>query len=455
MAINKKVIWYEGMTLDPHHFQQWDRFHQANLNFAIRSLVPYYWGLSDISIETDALLNGQFKLVKLSGLMPDGLNFDMPDNDPLPVSRNISEHFPATQESLEVYLTIPQENPGGKNCLLDDAADGRAIRYRLENISLNDQNTGSDQRQIGVARTNFQIHFGTESMEGFTEMKIAEIVRSPQGDFALNDDYIAPCLSIKASENLLKIGRRLLELFVARSNALRNRRRQSSSGQLDVTPADLPLYWHLSSLNTYIPHLNQFISSGKYHPQLVFNSLTALAGLLTTFSTDDSILPGDLPVYDHNNLTAGFMNVEKKIRRLLGDVVPQKNYLSLGLEKQGENLSICSVKEPTVLKDFDLFLVCSGEIPEKKLINEVPMKFRVASPDMINEVLSTATRALNISFSSHPPSGLPSKPGVQYFKLEKQGPFWTAIEKSQSLVIYIPAEFKGIDLDLIAVKKVT
>ncbi len=454
MTINKKVIWYEGMTLDPHHFQQWDRFHQANLHFAIHSLAPYSWGLSDISIETDALLNGQFKLVKMSGLMPDGLNFEMPDNDSLPPSRNISEHFQATQESLAVHLTIPQENPGGKNCLLSETSDGRTIRYHLENIMVNDQNTGTDQRQVGVARTNFQVHFGSESMEGFTEMKIAEIVRSPQGDFALNDDFIPPCLSIKASENLLKILRRLLEFFVARSNALRNRRRQSTSGQLDVALTDMPLYWHLSALNSHIPLLNQFLSSGKFHPQLVFSSLISLIGLLTSFSTDDGILPGDLPVYDHSNLTSGFINIEKKIRRLLGDVVPQKNYIKLDLEKQGENLSICHIKEPAVFKESDLFLVCSGEIAEKKLINEVPMKFRVASPDMINEVLSTATRALNINFSSHPPAGLPGKEGVQYFKLEKQGPFWTAIEKSQSLVIYIPAEFKGLNLDLIAVKNI-
>jgi type VI secretion system protein ImpJ len=38
MARNRKVLWYEGMTLDPHHFQHWDRYNQALLNFRVPKL---------------------------------------------------------------------------------------------------------------------------------------------------------------------------------------------------------------------------------------------------------------------------------------------------------------------------------------------------------------------------------------------------------------------------------
>ncbi|RQW07074.1 MAG: type VI secretion system baseplate subunit TssK [Calditrichaeota bacterium] len=452
MTLNKKVIWFEGMTLDPHHFQQMDRFHESRLNYWMREVTPYLWGISAITLEKDSLLNGQFQLTKLTGVMPDGMFFNMPESDPLPIPRNFSELFPPTQESLPVFLCIPADKPGGQNYQLKEGTIGHSFRYQLENIRINDENTGTDQREIAMARTNFQTIFGSESLEGMTYLKIAEIIRSPQGDFIENEDFIPACLSVQSSETLLGILRRLLELLNARSTALRTRRRQSTGGQLEADPKDLPLYWHLSSINMMIPVLNQYLTLGKFHPFQVYQLLLQLTGLLTTYSLDDGILPGDLSLYDHTNLGPLFRGIEKKIRRLLGDVVPQKHYISLPLEKQSESLYFCKIEDPALLKEARLFLVCQGEMLEKKPVNELPLKLRIASQEMIHEVLSTATRALNITYSTHPPAGVPSKPGVYYFKLEKQGPFWSAIEKSQDLAVYIPAEYQGVGVELIAVK---
>lgn len=452
MILNNKVIWFEGMTLDPHHFQQLDRFHESRLNYWVREYSAYSWGFSSIGIEKDSLLNGLFQLTRLSGIMPDGLFFNMPESDTLPVTRSFSELFPPTQEILPVFLCIAAEKPGGQNCRIQESTHDQHLRFQLENVSINDDNTGADQRQIGVGKTNFRIMFGSESLEGLIYLKISEIIRSPQGDFIENENFIPPCLSIQSSDTLSGILRRLLELLNARSTALRNRRRQTAEGRLDINPNDLLLYWHLAAVNLVIPVMNQFLTLGKFHPFQVYQVLLYLAGLLTTYSTDDTILPGELSVYDHNNLGNLFLGIEKKIRRLLGDVVPQKNYVSLPVEKQSENLYFSKVEDASLLKDANLFLVCQGELLEKKPVSELPSKLRVASQEMINEVLTTATRALNLTYSAHPPAGIPGKSAVHYFKLEKKGPFWSAIEKSQNLAIYIPAEYQGIGIELIAVK---
>lgn len=453
MGKNSKVLWFEGMTLDPHHFQQWDRFHQMTINFLMRSISPNSWGVLECNFEREALLNGNYKILKLCGIMPDGLFFNLPDNDPLPLQRSIIEHFPTSLENLPVYLAIPNENSAGRNFLLTESSESMNIRYNLENIIINDENTGHDQRQIAVARANFRIIFGTETTDGFNTLKIAEIIRTSEGEFSINENYIPPCLFIAASDCLFSILRGLLEFFIARSNALRNRRRQTEGGQWEITTADLPLYWHLSAINSYIPYLKQYVSSGKYHPQFAYDSLLSLAGLLTSYSSDETIHPGDLAVYDHYNLTGIFTNIENKIRRLLGEMVPQKSYFKLDLEKLSDSMYQSQIKDSLLFKDIDFFLICSGEIPVEKLINELPTKLRIASPDMINEVLRTATRALTINYSPSPPQGMARKTGLHYLKLEKKGPFWAAIEKSQSLVIYIPAEFQDLNLELIAVKR--
>jgi len=105
----QKIVWYEGMKLDPHHFQQADRYNHYYINSRISLINSNYWGLKEFQTDLAALAGGTFGIVECIGIMPDGLFFDMPNNDPLPKSRTFEEIFSATDEKLEVFLTIPIE----------------------------------------------------------------------------------------------------------------------------------------------------------------------------------------------------------------------------------------------------------------------------------------------------------------------------------------------------------
>ena len=104
MSLQKKVIWSEGMTLDPHHFQQWDRSFQGMLHSRIQSTAPFYWGVTHLDIDREALTNGHFNLKSCVGVMSDGLTFELET----PIARNdFGQHFSATGEKLDVFLAIP------------------------------------------------------------------------------------------------------------------------------------------------------------------------------------------------------------------------------------------------------------------------------------------------------------------------------------------------------------
>jgi len=154
--------------------------------------------------------------------MPDGMYFNMPNTDPLPKGRNFEDLFSATSEKLDVHLVIPAESASGNNCRMDDTASGYNSRYIIQNAELLDYNTGTNLRSIGVGKPNFQIKFGDESLDDFTAVKIGEIVRSSDGKYTLDKSYIAPCISISASEVLLNHTREVLSILVSKSKELRN-----------------------------------------------------------------------------------------------------------------------------------------------------------------------------------------------------------------------------------------
>ena len=447
-----KIIWYEGMNLEPHHFQQLSRSIDQNLNFRIKTLKPNDWGLISINMDEDAIANGNFKLTNCRGTMPDGFNFQMPEKDSLPPARSFSGDFPATQENFGIYLSIANDKTGGQNFALDESITKRNTRFSLDQIMISDENTGTGEREIGVAKANFKILFEPESTEDLTTIKIAEIVRSPEGEFALSKTYIPPSLAIKASDNLTNLLRRLFELLIARSNALRKRRRQLPDGNMEMTANDMPIFWLLYSVNAYIPILSQCLSEGLVHPENVYSSLLSLTGQLSTFSASENILPQDFPNYDHNNPAGGFQKIEKNLIQLLGDITPAKNFIQIELEKKGETIFIGQVADKAIFKDSKFFLVCSSDTPDENLVNELPVKMRIASPEVIKQVLSSATPALPIKYVPRPPTGVPVRPQSHYFRLEKEGQFWKQIENSKTIVIYKPSEFSAVELELLAVK---
>ena len=51
----RRVVWYEGMTLDPHHLQQWDRAVRAEIDARVEAVARYGWGLAHLEIDADRL----------------------------------------------------------------------------------------------------------------------------------------------------------------------------------------------------------------------------------------------------------------------------------------------------------------------------------------------------------------------------------------------------------------
>ena len=76
----QRIVWFEGMKLDPHHFQQADRYNQYYINKRLTLINSNYWGLKEIQIDNAALAGGVFNLIACSGVMPDGMLFNIPKN---------------------------------------------------------------------------------------------------------------------------------------------------------------------------------------------------------------------------------------------------------------------------------------------------------------------------------------------------------------------------------------
>ncbi len=446
-----RVVWFEGMTLDPHHFQQWDRYIQGTLNARVRALSRFDWGIFELEIHRDRLTNGEMVVVRAAGVMSDGLAFDMPDSDKPPTPRNVQEAFEATADHLAVFLATPVERPEGGNFLLQSSENRRETRYHAMTVDVWDENTGHTPRKIEVARSNFQIRFGSEALHEYTTIQVAEVLRSSSGTFVLNDQFVPTSLSVTASERLLALTRQLLERLMAKSVSLMDRYRDASM-QREVSPGDAKALGLLSTINSYIPLLHHHLAHAESHPEALYLTLLSLAGRLTAYLPNVGVHPGDFPAYLHADLTGCFNHLSQILLDMLGEARVDPNFIKIPLLLKRENLYTTSI-EAELLENAQFFLVGrSEEYDETKLISDLPKMLRVASPDTIDAVQRSFIRALIVEHTHRLPKALPVDQQANYFQLQKHGPFWEAICDSEGLAIFIPDEFSGIKLELVAVR---
>src|ERR1700722_5932830 len=119
----QRVVWSKGMFLTPQHFQVQDRFVEDNLQFRFANSLFANWGVTSLRIDQEALANGTLTLQFCRGILPDGLAFNFPDSEAGPGGRPFAEYFGPTQESLDVYLGIPQHLSQGLNFTSAAAGD--------------------------------------------------------------------------------------------------------------------------------------------------------------------------------------------------------------------------------------------------------------------------------------------------------------------------------------------
>src|SRR5438309_11105311 len=100
------VIWSKGTFLTPQHLQLQDRVIEDTLQFRLQALNFCPWGFYDLEIDQERLAAGQFAVSRASGILPDGLLFEIPASDPAPPAKPLKDYFEAEQNQLDIYLAI-------------------------------------------------------------------------------------------------------------------------------------------------------------------------------------------------------------------------------------------------------------------------------------------------------------------------------------------------------------
>ena len=439
----QQVVWSKGTFLTPQHLQLQDRFGDDNLQFQLEALSYRFWGFAGLRIDEAKLVEGQFVLSEASGVAPDGLLFDFPLSDAAPASRAIGQFFSEQNKTVAVYLAVPERNDGGINV---SSQSGTKTRYQSEVRMIRDENSGLLEKPVQLARKNLRLLLEGENLEGNTVMQVAVVEKKADGTYRLMPNFVPPMIDIHGSSVLVGIVRRLVETLGARSALLSGTRRQRNQSLADFTASDVADFWLLYTINSNLPIFRHLFNRTKVHPEQLFTAMLSLAGSLTTFST--KIHPRDLPEYKHDNLGTCFLDLEQKLRSLLETVV-ETNFVALPLKMVRPSIYATAIDDDKYLRKTRLYLAVSAEMKEADLMVKVPQLMKVASAGQLEEIVRRAMPGLKLMPVAVPPREIRVNLKYKYFSLDASGDVYEGIQRARNLGVWTPAEFAGVELELI------
>ncbi len=447
MRFLSSIVWSEGMYLGPHHFQAQNRYFEDSMRFATESLWYEPYGFTGYQFDAEALRNGTVAVVHARGVFSDGLAFDMPECDAVPAPRDIAELFPPTHDHLVAFLAIPKRRPDGQNCAVEGEANGN-VRLVGTLKPMCDENTGHDEKPVRLGRKNIRLLLETESRDDLEVLPMVRIKRHPSGHFVADPTFIPPCLRLTASEPLMMLLRRLIEILEEKSATLVTARPSQGRFQAGMSSRDVASFWFLHAINAGLGPLRHVYHSKRGHPEELFREMSRLAGALCTFGLDSH--PRTLPAYDHDHLDKCFHELDEHIRRHLEIMIPTQA-ISIPLHPVAKYFYEGELADTRVLGPSRWLLGVHAPIGEADLIQKVPAVVKLCSAKFVPELVRRALPGMKLTHVPVPPSAISAKVEYQYFTLNKAGPCWEHIVQTREVGIYVPGDIPNPEMELLVI----
>jgi type VI secretion system protein ImpJ len=444
MTVRHRVIWSQGMFLQPHHFQQEARFFEHVVDARLRAAEPLAWGFGEIVLDEAQLALGRLALSRASGVMPDGTPFSMPDADALPAPLAV----PADVQGEVVYLAAPLARVGVTEVDFGEGAADALSRYRVTDQDLRDHtNAADDPEPIQTGAVNFRLLRQRDLTDAYAALGAVRVVeRRNDGQVVLDRGYIAPQTRIEASGQLSTTAALLHGLVQQRARTL-----ASQMGQLGNGVSEVADFMMLLVLNRTEPLLRQYAASPSVHPWSLFQACLHLAGELATFSTTQRH-PPEYPVYRHDDLQRVFAPLIQDLRELLSAVI-ERHAVQIELVDRSHGVRTAVVADATLLRSAGFVLAVRAQLPAEQVRQRFPAQSKLGPVDRIKDLVNLQLPGIAMRSLPVAPRQLPFHAGSHYFELERQGELWKQLERSGSLALHVGGDFPGLELELWAVRQ--
>jgi type VI secretion system protein ImpJ len=445
MAWKNKVVWSEGMLLQPQHLQQHDRYWQSQLENRVAALRPYSWGFASLTLDMHQLALGKLALQSCTAVLPDGTPCTLPADDVLPLPLDI----PVDARNVMVVLALPLRRHGVAEVVHGEDGDGpdNFARHATSDYEAWDSNGLDNSALMQVGKLRLRLALAPDVANAYATLGVVRIVeRRADNRVVIDPDYSPPCLDFRAAPYLAAFADELVGLLHQRGDVLAARLAQpGAAGAAEI--ADFLLLQLLNRVEPLVLHL---AGATGVHPETLYQALVSLAGELATF-TDPGKRTATYPTYRHDALAETFAPVIADLRRALS-MVMDAQAVPIPLDERQFGIRVAVVPDRELLRSATFVLAVNAHLPPELLRTSFPAQVKIGSVEKIRDLVNLQLPGIGLRPLPVAPRQLPFYAGYTYFELDSGSDYFQHLHQSAGFAMHVAGDFPGLQMQFWAIR---
>jgi len=287
-----------------------------------------------------------------------------------------------------------------------------------------------------------------ENTDDLVSLPLARVKRDRTGHFIFDPDYIPPSLQVGASQRLVQLLGRTIDMLDSKSDTLAAKRKADHKDLAEYAAHEVASFWLSHTIQSSLGPLRHHLDTRRSRPEQLFMEFSRLAGALCTFSLSSHAR--DLPQYDHDNLADCFGELDRHIRQNLDVIIPT-NLVSIPLERTKDYLFVGRIVDQRCFGRSHWLLGVRSSVGDAALISQIPRLVKVCSAKHIQRLVKEGITGLNLDHIPAPPAAVSPRIGSQYFSIAQAGPCWKTMNQTSEVGVYVPDAIRDVELELLIV----
>ena len=439
---NARVLWSEGLFLRPHHFQQQERFLESLIDARLSPFGSTIWGFIELVVDPALLLKGKVALARARGIFDDGTPFSVP-SDAIALQPFV---VPEGTRDATLYLHVELHRPGTKAVSLESG--DRRVRYEGIDAKVRDNVIGFDSEadlKVGV----LSLALGLEaSLDGArSSLPLAHVVeRRADGGVVLDDRFVPPLLDVRAHSRMQSWIEEVYGLLGQRGAALAARIGAPGAESL----AEFEDFMLLQTCNRFEPLMAHLRLQSPLHPSSLYSELLKLAGECATSGRKER-RPPVFPPYRHTALADTFEPVIEEIRKAMADVM-LPGTVPIPLRDRGNGWYSADIPDMNLIRSSIFILAATAQVPKESFRANLPTQVKIGSVERIQDLVKGMVPGVKIE-AVEAPRKIPFLAGFTYFQLDEHSDYWSAMEVSRRMALFVAGSHPGLQLRMWAMRK--
>ena len=457
----KPVFWYQGLFLQPQHFQLSEQFLLGQMKAYQRYASPHLWGVSSLDLQDSALEHRRCELAGGEFLFPDGSFVNFPGNA-LIGARSFEDAWVQADRPFTIYVGLRNLSSYESNVTVVSDLD-RLDTIRTRFVSLADPEETRDLYQDGPEGMVKNLHYvlrlvwdtEKDDMTDYMLVPIAQVSRQGEG-IGYVSQFSPPVMNVTSSPSLLRTLKEIRDEITGRATQLRAYEPPPDQGDMRYDATMMRYRLATRTLARYIPRLFHYTDDGGAHPWMVYGSLRELIGEISTFTDRVNALGEDtdgeklVPSYDHVEVGACFDAARALLTQMLNEITIGPQFL---VQMPFDEVCYTAAIPPDFFKQrVEYYLAINTQSDFAESEHSLLTAAKLSSRQLVETLAERSLPGVAMIHTPVPPAELPRRPDAHYVRLDIHGEPWRDVERHRDLALLWEEAPEDVSVDLVIVR---